>query len=39
VCNTCRTTTGGPQGPTFTIYTQPNTIQQRALELLNTISV
>jgi transposase len=39
VCNTCRTAAGGPQGPTFTIYTQPNTIQQRALELLNTISV
>ena len=40
VRNTCRTTaTGSAQAPTFTIVTQPNTTQQRALKLLETIAV
>jgi hypothetical protein len=39
VRNTCRTAKAAAQAPTFTIVTQPNRIQQRALELLNTITV
>jgi hypothetical protein len=37
VRNTCRTPTTAPDSPTFTIVTRPNRIQQRALELLDTI--
>jgi len=39
VRNTCRTIKGSAQAPTFTIVTQPNAIQQRALKLLDTITV
>lgn len=39
VRNTCRTTTDSAQAPTFTIVTQPNALQQRALKLLETITV
>jgi len=39
VRNTCRTVTTSAQAPTFTIVTQPNRVQQRALKLLDTITV
>ena len=39
VRNTCRTIKGSPQAPTFTMVTQPNPVQQRAFDLLNTITV
>ena len=39
VRNTCRTVKAPAQAPTFTIVTQPNPIQQRALQLLDTIPV
>jgi Transposase DDE domain len=39
VRNTCRTTTDSAPAPTFTIVTQPNPVQQRALKLLETIAV
>jgi hypothetical protein len=39
VRNTCRTVKAAAQAPTFTLVTQPNPIQQRALELLETITV
>jgi transposase len=39
VRNTCRTTADSAQSPTFTIVTQPNATQQRALKLLETITV
>ena len=39
VRNTCRTTTDFAQAPTFTIVTQPDAVQQRALTLLETITV
>lgn len=39
VRNTCRTVQTSAQAPTFTIVTQPNPIQQRALKLLDTITV
>lgn len=39
VRNTCRTTSEATQAPTFTVVTQPNPIQQRALKLLETITV
>ena len=39
VRNTCRTTTDSARAPTFTIVTQPNALQQRALKLLETITV
>ena len=39
VRNTCRTVKGSAQAPTFTIVTQANPIQQRALDLLETITV
>jgi hypothetical protein len=39
VRNTCRTAKASPQVPTFTIVTQANPIQQRALALLDTITV
>jgi transposase len=39
VRNTCRTVDASPQAPTFTITTQPNALQQRALDLLATITV
>ena len=39
VRNTCRTRTGSAHTSTFTIVTQPNAIQQRALKLLETISL
>jgi len=39
VRNTCRASTDSAQGPTFTIVTQPNAVQQRALKLLETIAV
>lgn len=39
VRNTCRTVKASPQAPTFTLVTQPNPVQQRALQLLDTISV
>ena len=39
VQNICRTTKGSAQAPTFTIVTQPSTVQQRAFELLDTITV
>ena len=39
VRNTCRTVKASAAAPTFTILTQPNPIQQRALQLLDTISV
>jgi transposase len=39
VRNTCRTTTDSEKAPTFTIVTQPNALQQRALKLLETIAV
>ena len=37
VRNTCRTPNAGPDGPTFTILTTPNTKQQRAFALLQQI--
>ena len=39
VRNTCRTTTDSARAPTFTIVTQPDLTQQRALKLLETIAV
>lgn len=39
VRNTCRATTASAQRPTFTIVTQPNALQQRALKLIETITV
>jgi hypothetical protein len=39
VRNTCRTAKASASAPTFTILTQPNPIQQRALQLLDTISM
>jgi len=39
VRNTCRTVTASAQAPTFTIVTQPNRVQQRALKLLDTLTV
>jgi len=39
VQNICRTTKGSAQAPTFTIVTQPSAVQQRAFELLDTITV
>jgi transposase len=39
VRNTCRTAKASAPAPMFTILTQPNPIQQRALQLLDTISV
>jgi hypothetical protein len=39
VRNTCRTVQASLQAPTFTIVTQPNPVQQRALKLLETIRV
>ena len=39
VRNTCRTIKGSPQAPTFTMVTQANAVQQRAFDLLNSISV
>ena len=39
VRNTCRTTTESVQAPTFTIVTQANATQERALKLLETITV
>jgi len=39
VRNTCRTVHASAQAPTFTITTQPNPAQQRALDLLATITV
>jgi transposase len=39
VRNTCRTAHACAQAPTFTITTQPNPVQQRALDLLATITV
>ncbi|MGZ9059408.1 MAG: IS1634 family transposase [Burkholderiaceae bacterium] len=39
VRNTCRTTADSAQAPIFTIVTQPNAVQQRALKLLETIAV
>jgi hypothetical protein len=39
VRNTCRAAKTSAPAPTFTIVTQPNLIQQRALELLDTITV
>jgi transposase len=39
VRNTCRTTAACAATPTFTIVTQPNAIQQRALKLLDAIVV
>jgi hypothetical protein len=39
VRNTCRTVPASAQAPTFIITTQPNPTQQRALDLLATITV
>src|SRR5206468_11218555 len=39
VQNICRTTKGSAQAPTFTIVTQPSAVQQRAFELLDTITM
>ena len=39
VRNTCRTMAACAETPTFTIVTQPNAIQQRALKLLDAIAV
>ncbi len=39
VRNTCRPTTDSARVPTFTIVTQPNAVQQRALKLVETIAV
>jgi len=39
VRNTCRTTTDSAQASAFTLVTQPNAVQQRALKLLETIAV
>jgi transposase len=39
VRNTCRTAQSGENAPTFMIVTQPNPIQQRALKLLDSITV
>jgi transposase len=39
VRNLCRTAKASAQAPTFTIVTQPNRIQRRALDLLDTIAV
>jgi hypothetical protein len=39
VRNTCRTTTDSAQAPTFAIVTQPNATQERALKLLEAITV
>ena len=39
VRNTCRSPNSAPDTPTFCIVTRPNPVQQRALELLNTIPV
>jgi hypothetical protein len=39
VRNTCRATTDSAQGAAFTIVTQPSTVQQRALKLLEAIAV
>ena len=39
VRNTCRTPGAGPDAPTFEIVTTPNAKQQRALDLLQQISV
>jgi DDE family transposase len=39
VRNTCRTTKGSAQAPTFTIVTQSNAVQRRAFELLDTITM
>jgi hypothetical protein len=39
VRNTCRANTDSAQAPTFTIVTQPNALQQRAIKLLETIAV
>jgi hypothetical protein len=39
VRNTCRTTTDSAHAPTFTIVTQPNATQERALQLLDMIAV
>jgi transposase len=39
VRNTCRTRHASAQAPTFTITTQPNPHQQRALDLLTTITM
>ena len=39
VRNTCRITRGSTEAPTFTIVTQPNHTQHRALKLLDTITM
>lgn len=39
VSNVCRCPTLGPEAPTFTMITTPNTKQQKALDLLRSISV
>ena len=39
VRNTCRTALASAQACTFTIVTQPNAVQQRAFQLLETIAV
>lgn len=39
VRNTCSTMTDSAHSPIFTIVTQPNAVQQRALKLLETIAV
>ena len=39
VRNTCRTPKAGPDAPTFEVLTTPNAKQQRALDLLQPISV
>lgn len=39
VRNTCRSVQGAAEAPTFTLVTQPNAVQQRALKLLDAISV
>jgi transposase len=39
VRNTCRPFGASPEAPTFTLLTQPNVIQQRALKLLDSITV
>jgi transposase len=38
VRNTCRPCGASPEAPTFTLVTQPNIVQQRALKLLDTIT-
>jgi hypothetical protein len=39
VRNTCRCLAAGPETPTFTLTTSPNAKQQKALDLLQSISL